>query len=279
MSQSYFIKSGSKTLGPLTEKNVIDALRTGKLSLFDLILSNQTQEWVMLMQHPDFSEILEESGSDTPSSGSDYMAVGLVNEELTFDNSAFSGLLSPSKEEPLVETVYWYKKNQVQKPLRYLDVLSQIHEHSLSEESEISKSPNGPWKRLIDWDEFKPESVSKFRASTAEAVPDVHIRRKHTRYNSGEIFIIISQNKGFQALCPDISKSGMAFLIRSARCQLNENIMVRFAKELDGNKVDARGQIVSIRKVRIPGSDQIFYRYGVRFTHLTENGRKYLTNL
>lgn len=278
MSNSYYIKSGTKTLGPLTEKNVVEALRTGKISLFDMILSNQTQEWVMLMQHPDFSEVLEESGSDTSSDNSDYKAVGLIDEELTFDNSAFSGLLSASKE-PLVETVYWYKKNQIQKPLKYLDVLSEIHEHHLSEQSEISKSPSGPWKKLIDWDEFKPESVSKFRASTSESVPNINIRRKHTRHDSGEIFIIIAQNKGFQALCPDISKSGMAFMIRSSRCQLNENIMVRFAKELDGNKVDARGEVVSIRKVRIPGSDQIFYRYGVRFTHLTENGKKYLEGL
>lgn len=278
MAESYFIKSGTKTLGPLSEKNVIEALRSGKISLFDLILSQQTQEWVMLMQHPDFSEILEESGSDTPPEKSDYVAVGLIDEELTFDNSAFSGLLSPAKE-PLVDTVYWYKRNQAQQALKYLDVLSQIRDHRLSEDSEISKSPMGPWKKIIDWEEFKPESVSKFRASTTENVPDVNIRRKHARHNSGEVFIIIAQNKGFQALCPDISKSGMAFLIRSSRCQLKESIMVRFAKELDGNKVDARGEIVSIRKVRISGSDQTFYRYGVRFTHLTENGRSYLEKL
>ncbi|AHI04693.1 hypothetical protein BDW_00915 [Bdellovibrio bacteriovorus W] len=278
MSGTYYIKSGSKNLGPLTEKNVIEALRAGKISLFDLILSNQTQEWVMLMQHPDFSEVLEESGSESVSEDSNYKAVGLIEEELTFDNSAFSGLLSPTKE-PLVETVYWYKKNQINQPLKYLDVLSQIHDHHLHEASEISKSPTGPWKKLIDWDEFKPESVSKFRASSPEDVPDVNIRRKHTRHDSGEIFIIIAQNKGFQALCPDISKSGMAFIVRSARCQLNENIMIRFAKELDGNKVDARGEIVSIRKVRIPGSDQVFYRYGVRFTHLTENGKSRLEKL
>lgn len=278
MSEGYFIKSGSKTLGPLSEKNVIDALRSGKISLFDLVLSKQTQEWVMLMQHPDFSEVLEESGSDSSAENSDYMAVGLIDEELTFDNSAFSGLLSQTKE-PLVETVYWYKRTQVQQPLKYLDILSQIHDHHLNEESEISKSPTGPWKKIIDWEEFKPESVSKFKASTSEAVPDVNIRRKHTRHNSGEVFIIIAQNKGFQALCPDISKSGMAFMVRSARCQLNESIMVRFAKDLDGNKVDARGEVVSIRKVRIPGSDQIFYRYGVRFTHLTGNGRSYLEKL
>ena len=107
----------------------------------------------------------------------------------------------------------------------------------------------------------------------------MHVRRKSPRYECGKVFILMSQAGGFQAFCPDISKSGMAFLVRSTKANLNEQFMVKFSDNTGDGKFDAKGLVVSARKVKLPGSENIYIRYGLRFTHLSVAGKAFILQL
>ncbi len=275
MASVYYLTTGKEKLGPLSEKNVLDGVRSGKISLFDMILNNQTGEWMMLAQHPDFSDLEAGSDDDINSENGNHLAVGLISDQVD-DDAELPEFITPDNF-PLLTPVYWYEKEKNHQRLKYLDVLSLIHSHKLSEQSLISKNPQGPWLPLAEWEEFSPQAVESFKQSSSEDLPDINIRRRAQRFNSGKVFVALTKKgKGFQVFCPDISKGGLAFLVRAAKCDLNEEIMIKFDDKLEDGKFDAKGVIVSIRKARLPGADSVYVRYGVRFTALSENGKKFI---
>lgn len=280
MTAGYYLSTGKEKIGPLSEKAITDGVRKGKISLFDMILNNQTGEWMMLIQHPDFSD-LEAPSEDSGSESSEYenhVAVGLISSDLSDETQA--GAFVTPDNFPILTPVYWYEKSRSSHPLKYLDVLAMVHEHKLSEQSLIAKNPNGPWQKLIDWEEFSPKSLEEYKQVSGDELPDVKIRRKSPRFNCGKVFVALSsKGKGFQFFCPDISKTGMALIVRTAKCDLNEPIMVKFSDKLADSKFDVKGVIVSVRKVRLPGSTEIYIRYGLRFTHVSEAGRKFIEAL
>ena len=275
MASTYYLTTGKSKLGPLSEKNVIDGVRSGKISLFDMILNNQTGEWMMLAQHPDFSD-LDASGDEQENQETEtHQAVGLISDQVNED-AELPEFITPDSF-PLLTPVYWYEKEKSHQRLKYLEVLSLIHSHKLSEQSLISKNPQGPWAPLIDWEEFSPQSLENFKQASNEQLPEIHVRRQSPRFNSGKVFVALSKKgTGFQIFCPDISKGGLAFLVRAAKCDLNEELMIKFDDKLEDGKFDAKGVVVSVRKARLPGADNVYVRYGVRFTALSENGKKFI---
>lgn len=275
MAAQYYLTTGNQKIGPLSEKAIHDGIRAGKISLFDMIYNHQSSEWVMLMQHPDFSDLDSGSDDDSSSQHQGHLAVGLISDRMDDEHTLVPANIL-ADNFPSLEPVYWYEKDNTSKRLKYLDVLSLIHAHKLSEHSMLAKQPTGPWQRLIDWDEFSPASLEKYKQASAVNLPDVNIRRKFPRYTVGSVFVAIAQNKGFQVFCPDISKSGLAFLVREPKCGIKDEVILKFADKVTENKFDAKGVVVSVRKVRLPGSEQIYLRYGVKFTHLSENGKAFI---
>lgn len=281
MASKYYLTTGKDKLGPLSEADIIKAVRSGKISMFDMILNNQTNEWMMLAQHPDFSDLdSSQAEEEEISEDSDHFAIGLLSDKA--DNS--NGLDLPEfitpDNFPILTPVYWYEKDKAHQKLKYLDVLSLVHSHKLTEQSLISNSAQGPWQPLIKWEEFSAESLKSFKDASHEALPDVHIRRQTKRFNAGLVFTALTKKgKGFQIFCPDISKGGLAFLVRAAKCDLKEEIMIKFSDNLQDGRFDAKGVIVSIRKAKLPGADDIYVRYGVRFTALSEQGKKYILKI
>ncbi len=277
MATQYYLTSGKQKIGPLSEKSILDGIRSGKIQLFDMILNNQTNEWVMLIQHPDFSDLegsAEESREEERPTGEQHAAVGLISDTIDEDTRGIS-FVTPDNI-PILTPVYWYEKDHAEKRMKYLEVLSLVHTHKLSEQSLLSKSPKGPWQKLVEWDEFSPESLENYKQVSKDDLPDINIRRKFPRFECGKVFVILSKGKGYQAFCPDISKTGLAFIVRTPKADLNDVVVVKFNDLVEGNKFDAKGTVVSVRKVKLPGSDNIYIRYGVRFSHLSESGRDFI---
>ena len=80
MKKGYYILSGEKKLGPFSDDAVVKAFKHGQISLFDMILHDQIDEWVMLFQHPDFCDIENEAEAQQEAQTASHNAIGLMSE-------------------------------------------------------------------------------------------------------------------------------------------------------------------------------------------------------
>jgi hypothetical protein len=110
-------------------------------------------------------------------------------------------------------------------------------------------------------------------------VPEANVRRKTERHSYGKTFVFLTREKLYKIFCSDISKSGLGLIVRTDIFKLNEEVYVKFGETVKDNDFEAKGIVVSSRKVKLPGSDEIFIRYGVRFTHLNSAGKEFLSDL
>jgi hypothetical protein len=270
MIKEYFLSNSQNGVGPLSEKDIVKGVRSGKISLFDLILNQQSNEWVMLLQHPDFSDIEDVSSDD----GSEKQIIGLIDEG-SFTSPVVNSKIT-AREIPELEPVYWFREEDPRTAYNFLQMLSLINNKKVLEHSLIAQSPKGPFRRLVEWEEFSDSSRESFKKSANINIPDLKLRRKHPRQASGKNFLVLSGNRLLRVFCTDMSQSGLSLLVRADLFKNQESVVIKFKDSMEEKNFDAKGVVISARRVRIAGQDQTFVRYGIRFTHLTSSGRDFL---
>lgn len=278
MATEYFLSSGNRKLGPFTERQITAGVRAGKISLFDHIYNRQTAAWVMLMQHPDFCDLdaAELDGDDNEESGTPF------HEGLAVPDFDEKTVVRPDigyEAVPDLERPYWYEKSHPDKAYKFLDLVSLLHKRTFFEHTLIAKTSQGPWKPVIDWDEFSVKSLAEFQQKANLNIPDFAIRRRYPRFDCGKNFIIVAQGKGFRVFCPDISQSGMSFIVKTPKVERHESLAVKFKDTLDNNNFDAKAVVVGLRRIRITDSGDEYIRYALRFTHFSVSGRKFISAL
>lgn len=275
MIKEYFLSNSKNRVGPLSEKEIVKGVRSGKISLFELILNQQTNQWVMLLQHPDFSDI--EDGSEDDSDSDSKQIVGLIDEG-SFTSPAVDSKIT-AREVPELEPVFWFQKEDPRTAYRFLQMLSLINNKKVLEHTLVGKSPKGPFRRLIEWEEFSETSRESFKKTSNIHVPDLKLRRKHPRLPCGKNFLIHSEGRLSRVFCSDMSQSGMSILMRADQFKTQEAVVIKFRDVLEDKNFDAKAVVISARRVRIAGHEKPFVRYGLRFTHLTSSGREFLARM
>jgi hypothetical protein len=273
--KTYYISNGKEKFGPLTEREVVEAVKRGQINLFDMIFYKQTGEWMLLIQHPDFSD-LESTGS-TLSVEESHVAIGLLSDEDSIHNNSNISVLQ--EDTPDLTPIYWHIKSNPDKELTFLDMLFLLTSKKIYEHSLISKNSAGPWRPVIEWKEFSLEFRNKYKKTSKTDLPDVQLRRKFPRYTCGKNFLFQNTSALFKAFCLDTSQAGMSILVRSSKCAIGDVLKIKFNDSSVVKNFDAKGVVISERKVRMPGSEEIFIRYGISFTHFSPEGQKFILNL
>lgn len=277
MASEYYLKSGDQKLGPFSEAQILEGLRTGKISLFDFIFNKQSNAWVMLMSHPDFcdteyrpaSSVQDDEDGD---SKDQTMTVGLLGQGFGVKPDA------TIENEILTEIgkSYWFEKSDPARSYKYLDVVSLIHKGVFTEQTLVAKRTQGPWQPIIDWEDFSPSSLSQFKQIATAEVPEIRIRRRHPRFDLGKVFIFFVYGNAFKAFCPDISKYGLSFVVQSQRAEVDDEVYVKFSEDVADQSFDAKAVVVGFRKIRVADSGKVYIRYSLRFTHFSEAGKSKL---
>lgn len=274
MASEYYLKSGDQKLGPFSEAQISEGLSSGKISLFDFIFNKQSNSWVMLMAHPDFcdteyrpeSAVQDEEDAELKEQT---MTFGLLGQNFSVKTEA------PVENEivPEIGKSYWFEKSNPAKSYKFLDVVSLIHKGIFTEQTLVSTTAQGPWQPIIDWEDFSPLSLSQFKRVATEEVPEVHIRRRHPRFDLGKVFIFFVYGNAFKAFCPDISKYGLSFVVQSHKAEIDDEVYVKFSDDISDQTFDAKAVVVGFRKIRVADSGKIYIRYSLRFTHFSESGK------
>lgn len=265
-NKTYYISNGGNKIGPLSSQDIMGYLKSGRLNYFDMIFNAQQNEWVMLMQHPDFADSSDEvRESETDAS----ITVGLLSEGEFKTLELEVG--EPAKAEPL-ESLGWYLPNQPRQSYSFLEILALIEKGQLAEKSQLARSPQGPWRPLDKWEEFSLESIEQLKGNTNADVPSIHLRRSQQRVPVKKYFLVYFKGSLTQEFCLEISFSGMSLFCKTEQYKMGDALTLRFDTEFD-EAFDAEGKVVSMRKVRVGNRSETFIRYGVSFSKISPRGR------
>ena len=278
MAQGYYLSINKEKRGPFTEAEIHSWIQSGKITLFDMVFNQQMNAWMMLMQHPDFSD-LEYSRAPVKRVENTHVRSAPINEGTFTKPAVPKNEVMVNDEISLLVPVHWYLKDEPHKALKYLEILSLISQQQVNEHTLIGQSPSGPWKKVLDWDEYSSSARAEFKRMSKTDVPDVNMRRKQERHISGQNFVFLTKERTYKIYCSDISQTGLGIIVRQELFNLEQEVYIRFADKVTDNNFDSKAIIVSSRKVKLPGSDEIFTRYGIRFTHMSTAGKAYIENL
>ena len=278
MAAGYYLSINKEKRGPFTDTEILAWIQSGKINLFDMIFNQQMNTWMMIMQHPDFSD-LEYSKAPVKRVEHTHVRTAPINEGTFTKPAVPKNEVVVDDEISLLVPVHWYVNDEPTKALKYLEVLALINQRQVNEHTLIGKSPQGPFKKILEWEEFSASARAEFKKSSKEEVPDVNMCRKTERHISGQNFIFLTKERTFKIYCSDISKTGIGIIVRQELFNLEQEVYIRFADKLTDNNFDAKAIVVSSRKVKLPGSDEIFTRYGIRFTHMSMAGKNYIEQL
>ncbi|MNK06202.1 PilZ domain protein [compost metagenome] len=269
MSKTYYLSSGSNKIGPLSSHDILGFLKAGRISYFDMIFNQQINEWVMLMQHPDFADQGEEERESFTDGN---IAVGLLSEG-DFSAKELTGFGADSSM-PALDSVSWYLQGNPN-AYSFLQILEFVKQNHLAEHSLIAKQPQGPWRPLSQWEEFSKEALGDFSESLDEDVPSIRLRRSNRRVPVKKYFLVFFNGQAVKEFCLEISTTGLSFFCQTERFRVNDALTIKFDSEFD-EVFDAQGVVVSQRRVRVANQSQSFVRYGVRFTKLSHKGRDFI---
>ena len=298
--KKYYISDGNKKFGPLSKNDILSALTDGRILLTDYIFDAATNEWVSVLQHPDFTSSNNDRGTKTSSKSQLY---GLVSEGLsggdaspnrppasllsketsvaidTSDNTTKSEVTSiePEDESAPIE---WYtkKEEQIAGPFSYLSIISLLQDGQLKEFDYVKTNNSNDWKKVSETPNFKPEALKVFRsAEGVEKIRSIYFRRSHERIRYGRNILIFNRHKLYRVFCLELSQSGAGIASRKPHFQINDAVYIRFNTEnITDTRFDVKALVVSQRLVQIEQSPNPLFRYGLSFEKIGQNGRKHL---
>ena len=281
MVKSYYLSDGSKTYGPFSKKQVHQLLTENKISIFQLIFEDESQVWIQLYQHPDFTA--ESSQKDeTPliQEAHQKKSVQKTQELFLRSEDALEEEMTKIQSQPVQvpsgpsalrknSLDFWEVKTEmgVSSPRSFLKMLEAIESNSIQPNHLIRKVGQKKWTEASLCDEFSESYIEKANNTELTQVQIKNenlLRRKHERkdYRSQILFIIDGKIEFTESL--DVSLGGLAFI--SQNPNIIQSQMVKIFLKKNQGKFDSDfymlGRVVSLKK------EGHFFKIAISFEHI-----------
>ncbi len=260
MEKTYFVTIKGQMVGPLSKAQLNDKIQSQECQWTDYIFDNDTQDWVMLMDHKDCAEAYKSTlqqnknkpeGKPTQPGASQASASG--NEELK-DRAWFI-----------------LKSGNNYGPFSKLEIVQMLQERTLFEFDYIWAQKLPAWKRVAEVEDFNPGQIKTLKESGMTEVSEVFFRRRHARVNYGCSLIVHNNKSVFKGKAMEISAGGAGILIENPNFQPGQTIFLHFQPGDGVPPFNAVCEIVSKQTLKDTLGLTNPVRYGVRFTSITQS--------
>ncbi|MFZ4404690.1 MAG: GYF domain-containing protein [Pseudobdellovibrionaceae bacterium] len=251
--KKYFLSVKGIHEGPFSESQILEKLEKQTQQWTDYVFDESKHEWIMLLEHPDFSLKLTRPQWKTESAKSD----------------------NPFK----VKEWFVLRGQNNYGPFCKLEVVQMMQEKTLHEYDFIWNHKMTTWTRIADVAEFSFDAIKNMKESSDEDMSDVFFRRRHVRAQYGASLLIHDNKKVFKGKSFEISVGGAGLLIEANHLEPGQTLFLHF-KPGDGvPPFNAICEVVSKQhaKPQLTGEG---LRYGVKFktvpAQVKENLQKYI---
>ncbi len=255
MAKQYYLSNSGTHIGPFSYEAVLKKVEAGEYQWTDYVYDEGVAEWLLLMEHPEFSVRFSGKGlADTPTSS-------------PLDNR-------------LLEKEWFVMKNGTNHgPFCRLEIVQMLQEKSLFEYDFVWKSRMTTWLPLAEVVEFSAEEIRSLAGSGDRKVNEVFFRRRHARSSYGASLIVHNSKLVFKGEAFEISAGGAGILVQNSELQPGQSLFLHFQPGDGVPPFNAVCQVVSKQFVKDDSRQEpLNVKYGVKFTTLSQSIRESIKN-
>lgn len=257
MNKQYYLSNNGTHIGPYTLETVMKKIESQEHQWTDYVYDESMGEWVMLLEHPEFSAKLSSKPATRPSS---------VPTAASFKTNL------KDKE--------WFilKEGNNYGPFCQLDLVQMLQEKTLFEYDYVWHAKLPAWKRVAEVEDFAPEAIRKLKESHEQELAEIFFRRRHLRASYGASLIVHNNKTVFRGQALEISAGGAGVLIDNPNLQPGQSLFLHFQPGDGVPPFNAVCQIVSKQYIKdgVSAADPV--KYGVKFTTLSQSVRESIRN-
>lgn len=257
MGKQYYLSNNGTHIGPFNLETVLKKIESQEHQWTDYIYDEAMGEWLMLLEHPEFSGKLAQKPATRP------------------DPASASAL-----EKHLLKDKEWFilKEGNNYGPFSQLELIQMLQEKALFEYDYIWHSKLPAWKRVAEVVDFSAESIRSMKESKEADVAEIFFRRRHVRASYGASLIVHNSKTVFRGQALEISAGGAGVLIDTPNLQPGQSLFLHFQPGDGVPPFNAVCQIVSKQFVKEATRDVDPVKYGVKFTTLSQSARESIKN-
>ncbi|WP_413586504.1 GYF domain-containing protein [Bdellovibrio sp. HCB274] len=261
MGKQYYLSNNGTHIGPYTFEVVLQKVESHEHQWTDYVYDETVGDWVMLMEHPEFSAKVSSKPTTRPEEPS----------EKAIEIPAADGL--KDKE--------WFilKEGNNYGPFSPVEVVQMLQEKTLFEYDYIWHARMANWARVAEVEEFAPDKIRAMKQSSDTGLAEIFFRRRHARAAYGASLIVHNNKTVFRGQALEISAGGAGVMIDNPNLQPGQSLFLHFQPGDGVPPFNAVCQIVSkqfIKDLAPKGSDSV--RYGVKFTTVSQSVRETIKN-
>ncbi len=250
MAKQYYLSNNGTHIGPYSVETVLKKIESKEHQWTDYVFDQALGDWIMLLEHPEFSVKLSSKPASRPAGASAH---------------------------PDMKDREWFllKEGNNYGPFCKLEVVQMLQEKTLFEYDYIwhAKLPN--WKRVAEVPDFSPENMRSLKNSSEPGLAEVFFRRRHARASYGASLIVHNNKAVFRGQTLEISAGGAGILIDNPHLQPGQSLFLHFQPGDGVPPFNAVCQIVSKQFVSDSATvDGQRIKYGVKFTTLSQSARE-----
>jgi hypothetical protein len=254
MAKQYYLSNNGTHIGPFSHETVLNKIESKEHQWTDYVFDEGVGEWLMLLEHPEFSMKLSDKPA-APPKGSAELKDQMKDKE-------------------------WFilKEGNNYGPFSQLELVQMLQEKTLFEHDYIWHAKLPAWKRVAEVEEFTPESIRGMKTSGEMDLSEVFFRRRHARASYGASLIVHNNKSVFRGQALEISAGGAGVLIDNPNLQPGQSLFLHFQPGNGVPPFNAVCQIVSKQFVRDSSAGVDPIKYGVKFTTLSQSVRESIRN-
>lgn len=254
MVKQYYLSNNGTHIGPFSHETVLKKIESQENQWTDYVFDESVGEWLMLLEHPEFSMKLSDKPVDRPA-----------------DVAAMKDALKDKE---------WFilKEGNNYGPFSQLELVQMLQEKTLFEHDYIWHAKLPAWKRVAEVEEFTPEAIRVMKTTMDLDLSEIFFRRRHARASYGASLIVHNNKSVFRGQALEISAGGAGVLIDNPNLQPGQSLFLHFQPGNGVPPFNAVCQIVSKQFVKDSSSGVDPIKYGVKFTTLSQSVRETIRN-
>lgn len=256
MQDKFYLSKNGEYVGPYRVSEIVQMVQDGQHFWTDYLYDEEKEEWIMMMEHPEFALKMNMDGVKRPKENS-----------------------SPKIESKLVEKLKekaWYilKDGNNYGPFSKIELVQMLQEKALFEFDYIWSEGIPAWKRVSEVEDFNAEAIRHLQASGFDDVKEVFFRRRHVRTQYGCSLIIHNNKTVFKGKSLELSAGGAGILIDHDSFNPGQQIYLHFQPGDGVPPFNAICEVVSKSKGDSVKGFANPTKYGVRFTTIPQAVRE-----